>query len=111
VGRSNYGISFPVTDLGSILNVSWALTNGPSADDLTSAIPTTGIANLALFLAAQLLIQATTSGFIFGEMSSSLKIATIRLSINLDFYIKPAVLNTVIRNGKFHFNGFLYGGH
>jgi hypothetical protein len=47
----------------------------------------------------------------YGEMSSSLKIATRRLYINLDFFIKPAVLNTAIRNGKFHFNNFLYGRH
>ncbi len=64
MGRSNHGIAFPVADLGSCLNVRWALTDRPPAYDLAPAIAATGIAFLALFLAAQLLIRATASRFI-----------------------------------------------
>jgi hypothetical protein len=50
------GIAFPVTYLGSGFNMDWELTNRSSADDLTSAFPTTGIALFTLLLAAQPLI-------------------------------------------------------
>ena len=43
--------------------------------------------------------------------SASLRIATIWLSVNLDFFIKPPVVNTAINNRKFHFkNVYLKGG-
>ena len=43
--------------------------------------------------------------------SASLRIATIWLSVNLDFFIKPPVVNTAINNRKFHLqNVYLYGG-
>jgi hypothetical protein len=35
--------------------------------------------------------------------SASLRIATIWLSVNLDIFIKPPVVNTAINNRKFHF--------
>ena len=41
--------------------MGWALTNGPSVDDMASAIAVTGI---AILLASQPLMQAATSGLI-----------------------------------------------
>jgi hypothetical protein len=35
--------------------------------------------------------------------SASLRIATIWLSVNLDFFIKPPVVNTAINNRKLNF--------
>jgi hypothetical protein len=73
-----------VAYLGSGLNVRWALTNGPSADDLTSAIAATGIAFLALFLAAQLLVKIAASGFISVDMTINGLMANTNLIGNLD---------------------------
>jgi hypothetical protein len=64
--------------------MGWALTNGPSADDLASATPTTGIAFLAFLLAAQLLIQAATSRFISVDMAVNGLVANTDLIGNLD---------------------------
>ncbi len=60
------------------------LTNWPFTDDSTSAIPTTGIAYLSLFLAAQLLIQATTSRFICVDMAVNGLATNTDLIGNLD---------------------------
>ena len=62
----------------------WALTNGSSAYDLASAIAATGIALLAFLLAAQLLIQATASGFIGVDMAVDGLMANTNLIGNLD---------------------------
>ena len=64
--------------------MGWTLTNGPSADDLASAIPATGIAFLVFLLAAQLLIQAATSGFISVDMAVNGLVANTDLIGNLD---------------------------
>jgi hypothetical protein len=63
--------------------VGWALTNGPSADDLASAIPTTGIAFLAFLLAAQLLVKTTASGFIRVHMAVNRFMANTHLICDL----------------------------
>jgi hypothetical protein len=42
---------------------------------------------------------------------ASFVIATIWLPVNLDFFIKPPVVNSAMTNRKFHFqNDYLYGG-
>jgi hypothetical protein len=64
--------------------VGWALTNGPSAYYLTSAIAATGIAFLALFLAAQLLVKIAASGFIGLDMAVDGLVANTDLIGNLD---------------------------
>ena len=81
---SNDGIAFPVANLGSSLNMDWALTDRPSADDLTSPIPATGIAFLALFLSAQLLPKIAASGFIGVDMAVNRFMANTDLIGNLD---------------------------
>jgi len=78
MGRSNHGIAFPVTYLEYCLNVCWALTDRPPTNDLASAIAATGIAFLTLFLAAQLLIQATAGCFISVDMTINGLVANTR---------------------------------
>ena len=84
MGRSNHRIVFPVADLGPGLNVGWALTDRPPADDLASGIAATGIAFLALFLAAQLLVKIAASGFIGVDMALDGLMANTNLIGNLD---------------------------
>jgi hypothetical protein len=49
MGCANHRITLLVADLGSSLNVRWALTDRPPAYYLASAIAATGIALLAFF--------------------------------------------------------------
>ncbi len=83
MGRSNHGIAFPVADLGPGLNVGWALTDRPPADDLASAIAATGIALLAFLLATQLFPKTTASGFIGVDMAVNRFMANTNLIGNL----------------------------
>lgn len=93
---SNDGIAFPVADLGSSLNMDWALTNGSSASDLASAFPATGIALFTLLLAAQLLIQVPASGFIGIDMAVDGLMANNHLICNLDWAHFPKRQLTVL---------------
>jgi hypothetical protein len=61
-----------------------SLTNEPSADNLAPTIPATGIALLAFLLAAQLLVEATTSDFIGVDMAIDGLAANTDLISNLD---------------------------
>ena len=64
--------------------MGWALTNGPSADNLAAAIAAAGIAFLAFLLAAQLLPKAAASGFIGIDMAVDGLVANTDQIGNLD---------------------------
>ena len=62
--RTDDGVALPVTDLLAILDVQWALAQGPAIRDLPPAIKSAGITLSLLLLTTQVLPQLTAAGLV-----------------------------------------------